>query len=140
MALKTYCGSCHCAAVRFEADIDFEKGSARCNCSLCRKARAWFVLVAPDQFRLTRGTEAQSTYEWTPPGHPTSNLHYHFCSTCGVRTVGRGDQGPGGGPFYFVAVASLDDVDWNELTSAPIRYLDGLHDRYDRAPENPQLM
>jgi hypothetical protein len=119
--------------VRFEADIDLGEGTNRCNCSFCAKARAWFTLVSPDRFRQTAGADAQSEYEWTPASHPGPNLHYRFCKTCGVRTAGRGDHGPGGGPFYFIAVASLDDADPDEL-AASIRYVDGRHDRFDRVP------
>jgi hypothetical protein len=46
---------------------------------------------------------------------------------------------PGGGAFYFIAVASLDDVDADEL-AASIRYVDGRHDRFDRQPDDIRLM
>jgi hypothetical protein len=124
---------------RFEADIDLSEGAYRCNCSLCAKARAWFALVPPERFRLIAGADAQSEYQWTPAGRSGSNLHFRFCKTCGVRTAGYGEHGPNGGPFYFIAVAALDDADPDEL-AASIRYLDGRHDRFDRAPEDVRAM
>jgi hypothetical protein len=140
MALKTYRGSCHCGAVRFEADIDLSAGTFRCNCSLCSKARGWFVPVGLDHVRYLSGTDAEAEYQWTPPGRAAANLHYRFCRTCGIRTVGRGEQlGPQGGPFRFIAVAALDDADADELARS-IHYFDGRHDRFDRAPEDVRLL
>jgi len=139
MALKTYSGSCHCGAVRFEADIDLSQGTNRCNCSICAKARSWFALVSPDRFRQLSGAEAQAEYQWTPAGQPASNLHYRFCKTCGVRTAGRGEHGPDGGPFYFIAIGALDDADADDLANS-IRYVDGRHGRFDRPPKDIRLM
>jgi hypothetical protein len=140
MAAKTYSGSCHCGAVRFEADIDLAQGSMRCNCSLCSKARAWFLFVTADHLRITAGEEALADYQWTPAGKPHPALHYRFCRTCGVRAFAHGVNPALGGAFYAVAVAALDLADRGELAAAPIKYLDGLHDRYDRAPDDTRTM
>jgi hypothetical protein len=139
MPLKTYCGSCHCGAVRFEADIDLSEGTYRCNCSLCSKVRGWFTLVSLDHFRQISGADAQTEYQWVPAGQPAANLHYRFCGTCGIRTAGYGQHGPGGGPFYFIAIAALDNASADELAPS-IRYLDGRHNRFDRSPEDVRLL
>lgn len=128
---KSYHGSCHCGAVRFEADIDLSKGTTRCNCSICTKARAWFTIVKADDFHMIAGADALADYQWTPPGKPEPDLHYRFCKTCGVRAFAQGEQDAMGGVFYAVAVASLDDADPDELARS-IKYVDGRHGHYDR--------
>ena len=85
MSLKTYSGSCHCAAVRFEADVDLSQGTVKCNCSSCTKARSWLVFASPDRFRLIAGADSQAVYQWTPPGRAAPNFHYHFCRNCARR-------------------------------------------------------
>ena len=139
MALKTYTGSCHCGAVRFQADIDLSKGTNKCNCSICSKARAWFVFVKADRLRITSGADALADYQSTPAGKSRPNLHYHYCKTCGIRVFAQGTQQELGGAFYAVAVASLDDADSDEL-AASIEYVDGRHDRYDQPPSDTRLM
>jgi hypothetical protein len=51
---KTYHGACHCGAVTFEAAIEFEKRTTRCNCTICTKSRFWFAIVQPDDLNGTR--------------------------------------------------------------------------------------
>jgi hypothetical protein len=50
-------GSCHCGAVRFEADLDLEQSSYRCNCSICRRNRFWPAVATPEHFDLLAGSE-----------------------------------------------------------------------------------
>jgi hypothetical protein len=45
-----------------------------------------------------------------------------------------------GGAFYAVQISLLDDVDSEELAAAPVRYIDGRHDRFDRAPDDVRFL
>jgi len=140
MSLKTYKGSCHCGAVRFEADLDLAKGTIKCNCSSCTKARSWLVFATAGKFRLIAGAASQEEYQWTPPGRTGPSIEFHFCDICGIRTPGRGDMEIMGGVFHAVQVSLLDDVDPDELAAAPIQYLDGRHDHFDRPPADIRLL
>jgi hypothetical protein len=140
MTYRRYHGSCHCQAVRYEAEFDLAAGSNRCNCSLCSKARAWFLFVRGDKFKLLAGNDVLSTYEWVPPGRAESGLTYRFCSRCGIRLYATGDLAQLGGRFYAIHVPTLDDVDREQLVHAPLNFVDNAHDRPDRAPEDTRLM
>lgn len=126
--LKTYHGSCHCGAVRFEADIDLSQGTLRCNCSICIKARFWPAVVKPDAFRLLAGAGELTRYQFN-----TRRDAHFFCRQCGVRSFGTGDS-PRWGKFYGVNVTCLDDASDAELCATPIVYLDGRNDNWDAPP------
>ena len=126
---KTYCGSCHCGAVRFEVDIDLSAGTFKCNCSICTKSRNWLAVLEPDAFRLTAGESDLSDYQC---GKQTT--HHLFCKHCGVSSFEWGNDKNLGGKFYAVKVACLDDAPVDELVNAPITYVDGRHDNYKAAP------
>ncbi len=123
---KTYRGSCHCGAVRFEADIDLTEGTVRCNCSYCAKQRNWLAAVKSEAFRLLDGEDSLGEYQFG-----RRQIHHQFCKRCGVRPYSWGV----GGSFYAVNVACLDDVDPAELAAVPVTYVDGLHDDFKSAPK-----
>jgi hypothetical protein len=126
--LRTYQGSCHCGTVRYEADIDLDEGTGRCNCSVCAKRRFWGTTVKPDQFRLLGGEDALSDYQFA-----TNSVHHRFCRTCGVATFGHGFIAEVGGAFYSVSLATLDDAD-ADLARAPVKYMDGAGNNWWNAP------
>ena len=137
--MKTYTGSCHCGAVRYEADLDLAAGTNRCNCSYCAKVRAWFAFArGAAAFRLLEGASALSEYRWTPPGRE-SHLVFSFCKHCGVRTFARGELAALGGVFHAMSVPTLA-LDEGELKTIPITYIDGKHDDYARVPAETRAL
>ena len=126
--MKTYHGSCHCGAVRYEADIDLLAGTIKCNCTVCTKMRFWAAVVAPSQFRLLEGAQALGEYRF----HTRRDGHY-FCRGCGINVFSTGES-PRMGPFVAVTVSSLDDMPVEELIAAPVRHIDGRNDNWTTPP------
>lgn len=127
--LKTYHGSCHCGAVKFEADLDLTQRTYRCNCSICRRTRFWPAIAREDGFRLLSGQGDLTQYLF----NSRKNQHW-FCKHCGVRAFGVGTETPIG-KMVGVNLGCLDDVSEEELSRLTITYVDGLHDRWNSPPQ-----
>jgi hypothetical protein len=119
--LRTWQGSCHCGAVRYEVDFDASAGTGRCNCSFCTKAAWWGINVKPAAFRLLSGKESLSDYS------RSEAAHHRFCKVCGIRCFGDGNVPEIGGEYYSVNVNTLDDANF---AGVKVTYLDGRHDTW----------
>ena len=124
---QTYAGSCHCGAVRFEAELDLEQPTFRCNCSICRRTRFWAAVATPEQFRLLSGEPELIQYRFN-----TGKNHHYFCRHCGVRAFGVGNETPIG-PMVGVNIGCLEISD-EQMSRIPVVRIDGRNDRME-APE-----
>ena len=130
MAMKKYQGSCHCGRVKFEATLDLQNGTSKCNCTSCWKKRMWTTRVKPEDFRSISGEQELSNYK---PGEAKG--HSGFCKHCGVVPygwVGASEWNPT--EYVSVSVNALDDLDHGELAAAPITYCDGRADNWWNPP------
>lgn len=129
MALQTYHGSCHCGAVRYEADIDFDAGTGRCNCSICTKLRKWGTVIKPENFRLLAGEDNLSSYQFA-----TKSGHYRFCRTCGLHPFSDAYIEQLGGAIVSINIACLDDLPPETLINAPLNWADGRNNAWWETP------
>jgi hypothetical protein len=133
---QTHKGSCHCGAVRFECDIDLAgAGTSKCNCSICTKSRFWKAIARAGAFRLLQGKDALSEYRFG-----SGTITHLFCSRCGVKTFGRGHLDMLGGEFHAVNVTCLDDLTAEQLSQLPVKYEDGRHEHWERAPAQARYL
>ena len=99
---RTCRGSCHCGAVRFEIQSDFQELTT-CDCSMCRRRGAKMVKVHESAFTLLNGGDSLTLYQF----HTHTAKHY-FCSICGIYPFHRKRVTP---DYYGVNVACLDGFD-----------------------------
>ena len=126
---KTYHGSCHCGAIRYQASLDLAEGTGKCNCTYCSKIRNWSARAT--DFELLAGEAVLGDYgkDWGE-----GNLHHRFCTRCGVTVYGHGHIPEAGGDYLAVHVNTLDDAGIDELVAGEVRYMDGRHDNWMNPP------
>ena len=111
--MTLYHGSCHCGAVRYEAETEIVSVLA-CNCSICRKKGVLHHRVAPENFRLVAGEDALETYRFG-----TGRARHLFCRTCGVHPFSRPRAAP---ELYTINVRTLDDYDVEAESPQVVRF------------------
>jgi hypothetical protein len=82
-----------------------------------------------DGFRLLAGESELTGYRF----NTLKNEHW-FCRHCGVRAFGIGNDTPIG-RMVGVNLGCLEDVSDEELSRVPVTWVDGLHERWQAAPE-----
>lgn len=115
-ALKTYQGSCHCGAIRYEATLEPPTKAIACNCSICARAGWLLAFVPATQFRLISGEDALSDYQFGK-----KQGHFPFCRTCGVRAFAR-NADDAEKRMVAVNLRCLGDID---ATNLPVTLVDG---------------
>jgi hypothetical protein len=82
--MPTYTGSCHCKAVAFEFDAEFDAdidSAVQCDCSMCKRRNAVMLRLPQEKFRLLKGADALTLYQWN-----TRVAKHYFCKHCGIYT------------------------------------------------------
>ena len=96
----------------YEVDSDLAL-VAECNCSICSKRGALWTFVKKAQFRLLKGRDALSDYQFGK-----KKIHHLFCATCGIGSFSEG-VAPNGDETAAINVRCLDGVDVASLKTTP---------------------
>lgn len=105
---KTYTGSCHCGAVRYEVDAAID-GAIACNCSMCGRSGTLLAFVPAGDFRLLSGADQLTSYHFN-----THNIDHVFCKVCGIKSFAKG-KGRDGSDTRAINMRCVDGVDLNAL-------------------------
>lgn len=108
-------GSCHCGAVKFEAEGTPES-VMECNCSHCQRKgfKLWFV--PGSAFTLQQGEDALTTYRFNKHA-----IDHRFCKTCGCQAFGQ-SKTEDGSMVYAVNARCLENYD---IDAIPVNKVDG---------------
>jgi centromere protein V len=111
--VTTWRGSCHCGAVRFEADGAIEWAEL-CNCSICSRKAYVHWYVPRERFRLLTPWSELATYRFG-----TGAAAHHFCTRCGIAPFYEPRSDPDKIDVNLRCVAGVD------LDAVELRAFDG---------------
>lgn len=109
--LKSYNGSCHCGAVRFQVVTDTDY-SVLCDCSMCRRRNSIMVRCDEKDLRIISGHDELTMYQFN-----TMVAEHYFCQICGVYTFHKMRKMP---DKYAVNAGCLEGVDPYKLQPVTI--------------------
>jgi len=113
---KTYAGSCHCGAVRYEVTMAPPDKAYQCNCSHCSRAGWLLTFVPADTFKLVSGEGQLQEYLFHK-----KHIHHQFCRTCGMHPFSRGDDKTGKATVA-INLRCIPEIDPTKL---PVQHVDG---------------
>ncbi|KAF6842109.1 glutathione-dependent formaldehyde-activating enzyme [Colletotrichum plurivorum] len=112
---QTYRGNCHCAAFVYEVQLPEIKSASQCNCSICVKKGALWLMPKNDDFKVVKGALSDlSSYSFG-----TGQMIHKFCGTCGTAVMVDFPNGP---PNQKMAlnVRSIQNLDIFGLEKKPV--------------------
>lgn len=102
---KTYRGSCHCEALKFEVSAPRHLVVWNCNCSICNMRKNWHFVVPKKDFKLIEGKDYITEYNFL-----TGLARHTFCNKCGVQPFYNPRSNPDGYGITFHCV-SKDQIE-----------------------------
>ena len=113
---KTYQGSCHCQAVRYEVTMPPPTQAFACNCSICSRTGWLLAFVPASAVKMLSGADALVDYQFGK-----KHLHHVFCRVCGVRPFSKGTA-KDGTETRALNLRCLSGLDFAAL---PVQVFDG---------------
>jgi len=106
--MRTITGSCHCGAVRYEAEADLGN-TMECNCSHCERKGFILTFTPIENFRLLSGSEKIKEYRFYK-----HVIAHQFCRECGVQPFAYGKR-PDGKEMAAINARCVDGIDLSAL-------------------------
>lgn len=120
---KTIVATCHCGAVKIQAELKNGLGDAgRCTCSFCARRQAAAVTAFANSVEVLQGQDNLSLYSWG-----THTAQHYFCKTCGIYTHHQRRADP---TECGINLGCIEGVKtWEH---EPIKWTDGVNHPSDR--------
>ena len=116
-------GRCHCAAVKWEAELADNILVQECNCSMCEMTGFLHVIIPKGKFKLVSGDDQLAEYRF----NTGAAIHY-FCKICGVKSFYVPRSNPDGyslnlramnrAQFKNITIEPFDGQNWEENAAA----------------------